>query len=290
MVKYYVEGNIDFFSELYKSLDIKEDNIKEDNIKEDNELCLITNLPLVDKYVTLKCGHKFNYIPLYNDLLNYNTKFIHMEHNKISKKSIRCPYCRSEQSELLPYYEDLGVKKIMGVNSTEVYENNRCEFINEYIINGETKKIQCNKSCIHSVSFWNIPNCSKKYCYEHKKKVFQEYRKKLIQEKKEKEKEEKKKLKQDEKLKKQLEKMKQKEEVKLKKQMDKNIKQDISNNIVLSENLCIAIMKSGAKKGTQCGCKIYQNNICKRHYNLQNKPTDGKFDSNNSSNIEIDNK
>ena len=35
MLKYKVEGNIDFFSELYKSLDVQENN--------NNNVCLITN-------------------------------------------------------------------------------------------------------------------------------------------------------------------------------------------------------------------------------------------------------
>jgi hypothetical protein len=269
MVKYYVEGNIDFFTELYKSLDIEEDNIK---TEKDNELCLITNLPLVDKYVTLKCGHKFNYIPLYNDLLNYNNKYIYMESNKYGKTSIRCPYCRKDQTELLPYYEELGLKKIMGINSFETCENDHCEFIKEYIINGAVKKEQCKKLCSRNLCYYNIPNCSKLYCNEHKKKVFNEYKKNLINEKKQNEKEEKMKLKQEEKMKKHMEKQKQAEEKKKKKKESSQIHiSDISDNIVINENVCCIIIKSGKNKGTQCGCKIYENNICKRHYTLQNK-------------------
>jgi hypothetical protein len=59
MDKYKLEGGIDFFAELYKSLDIEE--------SDENNMCLITNQPLTDKFVSLNCGHKFNYIPLYND-------------------------------------------------------------------------------------------------------------------------------------------------------------------------------------------------------------------------------
>ena len=58
MKKYNIEGGINFFDELYKSLDTT--NVEEDNI------CLISNQVLVDKFVELNCGHKFNYIPLYN--------------------------------------------------------------------------------------------------------------------------------------------------------------------------------------------------------------------------------
>ena len=72
MKKYVVEGGIDFFAELYKSLDDEENNHKTD---EDNNICLITNKPLTDKFVEMNCGHKFNYLPLYNDLLNHKNKF-----------------------------------------------------------------------------------------------------------------------------------------------------------------------------------------------------------------------
>ena len=72
MKKYIIEGGIDFYSELYKSLDIEE-NINK--IEADNNICLISNLPLTDKYIKLNCGHKFNYIPLYHDIYNHKKKF-----------------------------------------------------------------------------------------------------------------------------------------------------------------------------------------------------------------------
>ena len=47
-------------------------------------------------------------------------------------------------------------------------------------------------------------------------------------------------------------------------------------NIVTDEEvvLCIEIIKSGPKKGLQCCLKKYENNLCKRHYNLNNKNKD----------------
>ena len=43
MKKYKIEGGINFFNELYKSLDIEENEFK---TEDDNNLCLITNHPL----------------------------------------------------------------------------------------------------------------------------------------------------------------------------------------------------------------------------------------------------
>ena len=76
MKKYNIEGGIDFFSELYKPQEYEENKLK---MEDDNNLCLITNQPLTDKFVTMECGHKFNYIPLFNDLVNHKKKFNNME-------------------------------------------------------------------------------------------------------------------------------------------------------------------------------------------------------------------
>lgn len=70
-MKYNIENNIDFYKELYGSLN--EDTLVED---ESIQLCLITNLPLDDRFVKLKCGHKFNYEPLYKDISNHKKNLI----------------------------------------------------------------------------------------------------------------------------------------------------------------------------------------------------------------------
>ena len=54
MSTYLIEGGLNFYDELNNS-DCEEDY--------DNN-CLITNEPLIDKFVKMECGHKFNYIPL----------------------------------------------------------------------------------------------------------------------------------------------------------------------------------------------------------------------------------
>ena len=85
--KYKVEGNIDFFSELYKSLDY-------DDCQPDDNICLISNQPLIDRFVKLTCGHTFNYLPLYNDIINHKAKFNSMEatSGRLKQSQIRCPY------------------------------------------------------------------------------------------------------------------------------------------------------------------------------------------------------
>jgi hypothetical protein len=111
MHKYTLEGNVDFFTELNHSLHTDTETNAVDH-------CLITYLPLTDKFVTLQCGHKFNYAPLFNDLYAYKKKMnqLEMSHDRLLIHEIRCPYCRAKQSGVLPFYEELSHAKTNGVN------------------------------------------------------------------------------------------------------------------------------------------------------------------------------
>jgi hypothetical protein len=197
MNKYKIEGGIDFFNELYKSLDDETDQSNENNI------CLITNQPLTDKFIALKCGHKFNYIPLYNDLVNHKGKFNYMEgtSGKLGINEIRCPYCRSKEEGVLPYYEELGLKQVPGVNiistqpTSTIYKHNTCE----YLIPNLTFDPSSN-NIIEVGTSLDLYNCKfykchynytsqldesygdkKYYCWQHKKVVVKQYKKEAIE-------------------------------------------------------------------------------------------------------------
>ena len=312
MVKYNIEGGLDFYAELYKSLDIEE---CEHKTEEDENKCLITNQQLTDKHIIMDCGHKFNYIPLYNDIVNHKKKFNLMEglHSKLNINEIRCPYCRKKQNHLLPYYEEFGLEKVNGVNfydqnlkplqSNYTYISHKCEYQYPnptYDISkpeSDTNSKYLNyQSCGHyngtKILVYNKTNSSepitygdtKYYCYTHKKEMIKQY--KLQQ--KEKEKEEKKQLKILEKetklLEKQTAKAKEKEEKQKVKALKKTFlpekvlkKELISENVVLgpsnvtNQTGCVQILKTGVNKGNPCGCKIVSENMCKRHYLLNDK-------------------
>ena len=284
MKKYNIEDNIDFFSELYKSLD--DDT---NNSESDNNLCLITNKILTDKFVELICGHKFNYIPLYHDIYNHKKKFNNMEVSSSSLKmnEIRCPYCRKKQVGVLPYYEELIKEKINGVNLYDekqlmntgyvsvktLYHFGKCEFImNPLIINDESiTPVLCTNTYVTKLDCDN-----KTYCWTHHRIKTKQFEK----EKKDKEKDEKKKLKKQAKDK---EKEEKKEQLKLLKQTknlilsitnieDENIVVSSINQIQTSNNGgCVQIIKTGVNKGNHCGITILNDCLCKRHYNLKTK-------------------
>ena len=71
MPNYKIEGNVNFYDELYKSLDEPEDG-------NDLNVCLITNKPLENDCISLSCNHKFNYDAIYNDIYNHLIDTIEM--------------------------------------------------------------------------------------------------------------------------------------------------------------------------------------------------------------------
>jgi hypothetical protein len=327
MKKYNVEGNIDFFAELYKSLDDDEPNNKTD---EDKNKCLITNETLTDKFVELNCGHKFNYLPLYNDVLNHKKKFNNMEGSatRLKHNEVRCPYCRKKQTGLMPYYEELNLPKVSGVNYIDTnYDPDldavplssyykKCEYLTPitnfnsnspnvtevydtdvHIIIEGSKYQKCHLygtqlNHIHGYgnNFGDNYGDEKYYCWTHKKLVINNYKKAKINKIKEEKKQAKQKEKEDlqnaKKEAKQIAKdEKQKAKDELKKSSNKKAKtvtimpvDETSENIIIGVSfvaqaepvaksilLCQEILQSGKNKGSQCGNKISDNNLCRRH-------------------------
>jgi len=281
-MKYNVENNIDFYKELYNSLD-DTNGTNANNDTENKELCLITNVPLKDNYVKLNCGHKFNYEAIFKDIFNHKKKFNNMEQmkTKLKQNQIRCPYCRNIQDELLPYYEYLGYPKEHGINFFDVnkgYNDNyntgfvsashQCQY---QIINldasGNSHTHQYHYfGYVHSMLKTKYNN-GNNYCYTHKIALVKQIREAIKQDKMNKKLEEKNK-KLEEKNKKLEEKNKKIEEKnKLKMELIEK-KTEVNINSTNYNQFCKAILKSGKNKGTQCFANTYKDCLCKRHYVL----------------------
>ena len=312
---YNIEGGVNFYDELYKSLDDEEDTNENENT------CLISNLPLTDLHFEMQCGHKFNYMPLFLDIKNHKQKFNSLEgsSSKLGHNQIRCPYCRGKHLGTLPYHEELGLSKIHGVNFFDPdfksnvphkFSNNKCEFLvpNQAFNENETNidVIGTNPpfyKCTQYGTKLNLYNDEKHYCYCHTKLVVKIYKKdiatKINEAKKQaliQKKEEVKQLREKDKQQKQLEKQQAKQQAINEKQQAKqqaiNEKQQAINekqqakiekkshivnkqNVVdldlteINTELCVSILRTGPKKGQQCGCKIENDGLCKRHYNMK---------------------
>jgi hypothetical protein len=242
MTDYVTVETVDFYNKLYDSLDV------DDDYNNDENLCLITNQPLIKNFIKMECGHKFNYLPLFYDVKNHKLKFNGMEgtSSKLNFNQIRCPYCRKKQSGILPYYEDMELGKINGVNYINPNYKDKptylkykyCEFITlnpDYKAEGinpiessfyksenckfikctNTYALQINSGVINGENYGD----DKYYCWTHRKQMIKKYKKEIVDKQKEhakkeklKDLEEKKKAKEEEKLKVKEEKLKVKEE------------------------------------------------------------------------------
>ena len=306
MSKYIIEGNVNFQEELYKLLDEESDN--------EDELCQITGLPLKDKHIILECGHHFNYNALYTEIYKQKYEYKTYETCDLSEINlakfinskldyfIKCPYCRNIQFTILPYYQELGLTEIYGINSldktlpntiincynskptSDYYLNNHqyhkfgvlfkagkcCEKINNF---GD---ICLNKYCA------TILNTQLSYCKHHYKCGLNRYKmlekKKIIDAKLAAKKENEEKLNERKKLLEEINYDRVSKGLVMLKRLP-IIKKNIENieNIVEQEQTiqpyipeydsgCIAILKYGLNKGKHCGCKkIESNSLCKRH-------------------------
>lgn len=118
-------------------------NTIEESCNNNNELCLISNNILEKNHITLDCNHKFNYIPLHNELLYQKKKKI-LDNKNLEINEIKCPYCRNITNKLIPYYKYYNINRLTGIN----YPENYCMKINEcsYIKNN----IKCTNSACNT--------------------------------------------------------------------------------------------------------------------------------------------
>jgi hypothetical protein len=120
--KYEVEDDldVDFFAALKSMQQSQSQSLPHEQSGQLHEnTCLITNDPLNAFHVTLTCGHKFNYEPLYQEVLRQKGRFgVHNYYEKIGMHQIKCPYCRTFTNQLLPYIGSHPIiKRLNGVNA-----------------------------------------------------------------------------------------------------------------------------------------------------------------------------
>lgn len=159
--EYELECDIDFFKEL-KKMSAATKESEQQPAPDTTPRCLITDDKLTKDHITLECGHKFNYIPLFKEVLfqkcsllpknlsaklvttytktgasnfaytmmqshsqtpppavlsvTYNSSY-NLETTKLQYNQIKCPYCRSITSSILPYYPYPDVCKVKYVNT-----------------------------------------------------------------------------------------------------------------------------------------------------------------------------
>lgn len=119
----------------------------------DDNICLISKDKLHPNHITLKCNHKFNYIPIYKEVLYQKTKSNPIyEVTKLQSYQIKCPYCRTITNKLLPFIQYPTVKLAKNIHSTgsDCLPTAKCSHIikkrHANNGNGDTK---CDKNALY---------------------------------------------------------------------------------------------------------------------------------------------
>jgi hypothetical protein len=119
-----------------------------------NNLCLITAEALNPFHVTLECGHKFNYEPLYQEVLRQKGRVgMHHYFEKIGMSQIKCPYCRNMNNALLPFIGNTPhpiIKRLIGINAPA----SMC-----------MAGVPCSANTCSANAFYEHGECF--YCYRH---------------------------------------------------------------------------------------------------------------------------
>jgi hypothetical protein len=243
------EEPINFFEELHNSsnngpLEPSSNNGHSVN----DDLCLISFMPLESDYVELKCGHKFNYKPLFNEI--YNQKYVLHKYSNIYSHTkdkyykflqkhwfyIKCPYCRELQTECLPYKPDIINSMVYGINSDDLKLNkdpymfsvlhplnNQVSYTTQCAFCGDKElykkyfhKGKFEEICDNGPFLYNHFTC-KTYCEGHQIAMLGA-----------------------------LEKLRKK-------------------GLGFIPKFCTAILKTGKNKGSCCGLDAIQNEFCNRH-------------------------
>lgn len=130
-----VEGDFDFWSALKE----EEEN---DNKCNHDDSCLLTQEALGLNYITLPCGHKYNYIPICKEIASMkNTKHHYYNHGiKLMRGQTYCPYCRQVFNKLLPKIPSIDFTPEKYVcSSTNYIDHRSCK----HVFQSGKRKGQC---------------------------------------------------------------------------------------------------------------------------------------------------
>lgn len=125
--------DISFYEELFKSInDVDDYDLNE---------CLISLQKLETDHVTLECGHKFNYKPIFDEVFRQKHLKSSYETQRLGKYDIKCPYCRNIQHSLLPPHTEM---QMTYVNKPlhKCMKPHKCSYVFK---NGVKKGTICNK-------------------------------------------------------------------------------------------------------------------------------------------------
>ena len=90
----------DFFSQL-KSMMSSTSRISDNKIEDEDNCCLLTKESLHCIHIVLECGHKFNYIPIYREIIAQKTSgpSSYYNPNSLKKNEIKTHVAENEKQK-----------------------------------------------------------------------------------------------------------------------------------------------------------------------------------------------
>lgn len=159
MFKYEVEGGVDFFNELKQMSTLATASVATTATPR----CLITDEPLRRDHITLQCGHQFNYIPLFKEVLfqkcallpkNLSSSIITMyTKDAPAASSASSASSASTHSALAPPTPNPSVLSVM-YNSSYNLETTKLQY-------NEMKCPYCRTITPHILPYYPYPDVSK---------------------------------------------------------------------------------------------------------------------------------
>ena len=141
--------------------------------------CLISKEELLPNNITLSCGHKFNYIPLFLEIFNQKFMVNKYKSRKGAPEYYACPYCRHQEMKILPEYNenDFHLSKIYKVNSQDpiytLFMGSEGPAYNSIPMDGVCEfKTKTGTCCNNRVKLCHVSDkhyCSRHFSVNHKK-------------------------------------------------------------------------------------------------------------------------
>jgi hypothetical protein len=170
-----MQNSIDFFSELSKimqSTSVSSSSSAPLSLPSTHEnICLISKEELHPNHITLTCNHKFNYMPIYKEVLYQKTKSNTMyEVTKLQPYQIKCPYCRTITNKLLPFIPYPSVKRAKNIHSvgSDCLSAKKCSYITKTRNTNNTTTTTMDSNCDKNALYYESENLV--LCPSHYKK------------------------------------------------------------------------------------------------------------------------
>lgn len=173
----------------------------------------------------------------------------------LHNNEIRCPYCRNKQTGVLPYYEDLSLLKVNGVNYYDPNIDNthnyaKCDFLTPKVVFDNNNELEESTNSVQT----KFTKCylygskiigenygdNKNYCYYHKKIIIKSKKKELLEKKKE-----------ENKIMKEEEKLKFKEQKQVLKEVKKLLKEEKQKRKTINKRVKSCNKKNKREKRTR---------------------------------------